>query len=124
MSSLFASILRARLDDPEAYQKQLQKVYTLLAWLGISVAVVATVIGPPLIRLLYGQEYSASGTLLVVHIWAGVFMSMRALFSKWLIAEELLKFSLYTQAAGAVTNVLLNLCSSLSTGPWEQPCPR
>ncbi|BBY87355.1 flippase [Mycolicibacterium tokaiense] len=109
VSSLFASILRARLDDPEAYQKQLQKVYTLLAWLGISVAVVATVIGPPLIRLLYGQEYSASGTLLVVHIWAGVFMSMRALFSKWLIAEELLKFSLYTQAAGAVTNVLLNL---------------
>jgi O-antigen/teichoic acid export membrane protein len=109
VSSLFASILRARLEDPESYQRQLQKVYTFLAWLGITVAIAATLIGPPLIRTLYGEEYAASGSLLVVHIWAGVFMSMRALFSKWLIAEELLKFSLFTQAAGAATNVLLNL---------------
>ena len=108
-SSLFPAILRARLEDPEAYQKQLQKVYTWLAWLGITVAVAATVLGPPLIRFAYGDEYAASGNLLVVHIWGGVFMSMRALFSKWLIAEELLKFSLVSQSAGAVANILLNL---------------
>ena len=33
---------------------------------------------------------------------------MRALLSKWLIAERLLKFSLLTQGIGAVSNVILN----------------
>ena len=107
-SSLFPSILRARLNDRDGYERQLQRVYTWLAWLGIAVALVATVLGPPLIRLLYGEEYAESGSLLVVHIWGGVFMSMRALFSKWLIAEGLLKFSLVSQGAGAVANIVFN----------------
>jgi Na+-driven multidrug efflux pump len=33
---------------------------------------------------------------------------MRALLSKWLIIEHLLKYSLVTQASGAILNVLLN----------------
>ena len=33
---------------------------------------------------------------------------MRAAFSKWLIAERLLMFSLVTQGAGALANIALN----------------
>ena len=34
---------------------------------------------------------------------------MRAAFSKWLIAERLLLFSLVSQGAGAILNIALNL---------------
>jgi Na+-driven multidrug efflux pump len=34
---------------------------------------------------------------------------MRALLSKWLIMEHLLKYSLVTQASGAILNIILNL---------------
>nr|WP_279538452.1 polysaccharide biosynthesis C-terminal domain-containing protein [Pseudomaricurvus alcaniphilus] len=47
--------------------------------------------------------------VLAVHIWAGVFVFMRALLSKWLIAEKLLFYSFVTQGVGALANVLLNL---------------
>ena len=47
--------------------------------------------------------------MLQIHIWAGVFIFMRALLSRWLLAEDLLRFSLVTHIAGAVMNVALNL---------------
>jgi Na+-driven multidrug efflux pump len=33
---------------------------------------------------------------------------MRALFSKWILAEELFKLSLITQCLGAISNIVLN----------------
>jgi len=46
--------------------------------------------------------------LLSIHIWAGLFVFMRALVSKWLIAEHLLKFSLLSHGLGALVNIVGN----------------
>jgi O-antigen/teichoic acid export membrane protein len=108
-SSAFPYLLRLREDDVERYRQRLQQLYDLLFWLGLSIAVVIALGAPFIIHLLYGDPYSASAPILRVHVWAGVFIFMRAAFSKWLIAERLLVFSLVTQGAGAVVNILLNL---------------
>ena len=73
------------------------------------VAVGVSLMAPWLVGLLFGPEFSASAAILAVHVWAGVFIFMRAAFSKWLIAEHLLIFSLVTQGAGALMNIGLNL---------------
>ena len=65
--------------------------------------------GTAIIRYLYGSQYERAGAILTIHIWAGVFVFMRALFSKWIIMEKLLLFSLVSQGSGAVLNVVLNL---------------
>ena len=62
-----------------------------------------------LLPLLFGPSYADSIPVLTVHIWVGLFVFMRALLSKWLITENLLKLSMVTQLSGAVANVILNL---------------
>jgi O-antigen/teichoic acid export membrane protein len=62
-----------------------------------------------IVVLMFGENYAKSAILLKIHIWAGVFIFIRALLSKWLIAENLLVFSLSTHGIAAVVNVLLNL---------------
>ena len=59
--------------------------------------------------VLFGAEYREAAPILALHIWAGLFVFMRALVSRWLIAEDLIRLSLWSHGAGALTNVLLNL---------------
>jgi O-antigen/teichoic acid export membrane protein len=72
------------------------------------VAIVISFILKPLVVFLYGCIYAAAGVILALHIWAGLFVFMRSLLSKWLLAEELDVFSLVTHGVGAVINVVLN----------------
>jgi len=109
VASAFPYLLRLRQTEPGQYARRLQQLYDLLAWLGIGVAVALTIAAPWLVSLLYGPEFGASSTILQIHVWGGVFIAMRAAFSKWLIAERLLLFSLVSQGAGAIVNIALNL---------------
>ena len=65
-------------------------------------------IAPSLIALIYGSEYSSSATILSIHIFASIFIFQRAILSKWLIIENLYKYSLVSSLFGAVTNIALN----------------
>jgi PST family polysaccharide transporter len=65
-------------------------------------------IAPALISLLYTDEYSASATILSIHIFASIFIFQRAILSKWLIIEKLYKYSLISSVCGAITNIVLN----------------
>jgi O-antigen/teichoic acid export membrane protein len=79
----------------------------VLAALGIAIG--TQVLGDWVIQILYGSDFAAAALLLKIHIWAGVFIFMRAILSKWLIVHDALKYSLITHAAGTVMNVGLNL---------------
>jgi len=61
------------------------------------------------VATIFGSEVAGSAAILTVHIWASIFIFMRAVFSRWLIAEDLPRFSLATHVAGAVMNIALNL---------------
>ncbi|KTF13163.1 flippase [Pseudoalteromonas sp. H103] len=107
VASFFPKLLKSRLD-PVMYQYNLQRVCDVLFWFGVLVAISITLISTLLIDVLYGEMYSFASQVLNIHIWAGVFIFMRALLSKWLIAEGLLKFSLLTHGIAAITNIILN----------------
>lgn len=68
-----------------------------------------TFISPWFIPLAFGEGFSASIDILNIHIWAGCFIFLRAVLSKWLLAEGLLKFSLLTHGLAAIVNISLNL---------------
>ncbi len=93
----------------ERYQYQLQKLYDLLFLIALIIAILVSLFANTIILTLYGEAYAQSAIVLIVHIWAGVFIFMRTLFSKWIIMEDLLILSLYTQGFGGILNVLLNL---------------
>ncbi|NJD31790.1 MAG: flippase [Gammaproteobacteria bacterium] len=107
MGAVFPA-LWSRRDDPRAYERSLQGSLDALCALALGLAVFMQFAGRPLVEFLFGARFSASTTVLQIHIWAGVFIFMRALLSRWLLAEDLLRFSLVTHVAGAVINVVLN----------------
>ncbi|MEP4889852.1 MAG: flippase [Aliiglaciecola sp.] len=109
VTAFFPFLIERKQASFTAYNKTLAIFLGGLCWLGISVAIVVTLIATYLIKILYGTEYDASASILAVHVWGGVFVYMRALLSKWLIIEDLLYFSLVTQGTGAIVNILLNL---------------
>ncbi|XAW89655.1 flippase [Vibrio sp. CDRSL-10 TSBA] len=108
VSSFFPKLLKNRTDQTR-YQKNLQLICDGLFWLALALAVFMSLSADWLVYTLYGAEYAAAAQVLVIHIWAGVFIFMRALLSKWLIAESQLKFSLVTHGLAALVNIVLNL---------------
>ncbi len=109
VSSYFPSLLKLKQTSQFDYLKKLQKLNDALFVCALLIAIFMYLFGELLIITLFGNEYAAAGIILAIHIWASIFVYMRALLSKWLIAENLFSFSLLTQGIGALVNVALNL---------------
>lgn len=107
-TSAFPILLSMQGINKELYELRLQQLFDVLAWLGIGVSLAVTFLAPYFIPLVLGAQYEAAVPILVLHIWGGVFIAMRALVSKWLLAEQMLWLSLLSQGAGALFNILLN----------------
>ncbi len=108
-SSIFPSLLKSKEQGAKIYKSRQQKLYDLLAWGAMVIAIPTTFIATPLLTSLYGEAYRESGLILSIHIWASIFIFMRSALSKWLIAEDLFIFSFVTHGLGAMVNIILNL---------------
>jgi O-antigen/teichoic acid export membrane protein len=86
----------------------LQRLYTLMVWSGIMIAVPATFFGGWLVSALYGDAYNQATPVLIIHIWAGVFVFLGVAFNKFLTAEALVIKTFYRTFFGALINITLN----------------
>ncbi|MCJ1694917.1 flippase [Rathayibacter caricis] len=119
MTATFPRLINIRKKfgrESAQYRTELQRSYDQSCWVGIGIAVVVFVCGPWVLALLYGARYSDAGAILQVHVLALPFVFMAAVFSKWIIAENLLVASLIRHAFGAALNVGLNLLLVPSVG--------
>ncbi|MEX0828042.1 MAG: flippase [Haliea sp.] len=108
VASFFPKLIMLRDHDESLFYHRLQQLFDVLFLMALGVALVVTLLAPWLVLILFGSEYAASASILVIHIWAALFIFMRAAFSKWILIENALYFSLFTTALGAVANVFLN----------------
>ena len=108
VSSLYPRLIKLYAGDVMHFRQRLQQVFDLLSSLAIVIAVLVAVVAQPLIDFLFGINYSESAPILSLHIWAAVFIFMRAALSKWILITDMLVFSMVTQGLGALVNVLLN----------------
>ena len=106
--SLFPAIVNARKVSEALYLQRLQRLYSLMIWLAIAIALPMTFLSDLIVIFLYGNDYAQAGSVLMIHIWATVFVFLGVAFSKFLIAENLVKKAFYRTVTGAVANVLLN----------------
>lgn len=109
LSAAFPSLLRIRATDVAQYEHRIQDLLDIMAVAGSLVAAATCAVAWVVIPLLFGQEYAGAVPILMIHVWAGIFIFMRAVLSKWLIAESAYILSLVTQTSGAVANVVLNM---------------
>lgn len=108
-NSLFPSIVNAKKVSEELYYTRLQRLLTLLVWASMLVAVGVTFLSDWLVALLYGEAYKDAGQVLVIHIWAGVFVSLGVASGAWFTIENLQRYAFYRTALGAIINVILNM---------------
>ena len=108
-SSLFPAIINAKKVSEELYYARLQKLYDLMVWMAIAIALPMTFLSDWVVNLLYGAQYNQAGSVLMIHIWAGVFVFLGVAFSGYLTAENLTKKSFYRTFFGAVLNIGLNI---------------
>lgn len=107
-SSLFPAIINAKKVSEELYYARLQKLYDLMVWMAIAIALPMTFLSDWVVNLLYGGQYSEAGSVLMIHIWAGVFVFLGVASGKWFVAENLQMLSFWRTFNGMVVNVVLN----------------
>lgn len=107
-SIYFPKMLNER-HNKDNFRQILQKSCDLIILLSFIIICFLFFASEQLIALAYGSSYADAAGVLQIHLWAGLFISMRAVFSKWLISVNLLHFSLITHGAGATCNIILNI---------------
>ena len=108
-TSLFPSIVNAKKISEKLYYSRLQRLYTLLVWLSIAIALPMTFLCERLVTVLYGDTYRDAGQVLMIYIWAGVFVSLGVASGAWLTSQNLQNHAFYRTFFGAVINVIMNL---------------
>ena len=107
-SSLFPAILNAKKISEKLYYERIQKLYDLLVWIAVFISVMMSLSSNLVVELLYGKEYSETGSVLIIYIWASVFVFLGVASSKWFLSENLQKYSFYRTLCGAIINLILN----------------
>jgi len=79
-----------------------------MVWMAIAIALPMTFLSDWVVNLLYGEQYNQAGSVLIIHIWAGVFVFLGVASGKWFTSENLQILAFWRTFYGMVANVLLN----------------
>jgi len=108
-SSLFPAIINAKKQSEALYYARLQKLYDLMVWMAIAIALPMTFLSDWVVNLLYGEQYNQAGSVLMIHIWAGVFVGLGTASGKWFVSENLIKEDFLRTFYGVLVNIGLNI---------------
>ena len=107
-SSLYPAIINARVFQKEVYYQKIQNLFDLMVWIAVSIALPTTLLSTLVVEFLYGKEYLGSSSVLIIHIWTGVFVFLGVASSKYLLAENFIKKTFYRTFIGALLNIIMN----------------
>ena len=107
-TSLFPAIINAKQTNETLYQSRLQKLYDLLAWAAIAIALPTTFLSKYVIAILYKPEFYPAASVLTIYIWAGVATFLGVASSQYLITENFTKIAFIRTFIGMIVNVILN----------------
>ena len=108
-SSLFPAIVNAKKQNEELYYSRLQRLYDLMTWVAITIAVAMTFFSGWVVDLLYGSHYDQTGGVLMIHTWAGIFVFLGVVSGKWFLTENLQMLAFWRTFSGMIINILLNI---------------
>ncbi|KAA2239913.1 flippase [Chitinophaga agrisoli] len=107
--AMLPPLMRQQNEDREAYLSILEKWLRLSFWSSLCIALVMTCSAQWIIPLLYGDKYLSAAPILMIHIWAGIPVFLCVVVVQYLVIEGRYNIYLYSNIAGLVVNVGLNL---------------
>ncbi|MFH2030657.1 MAG: polysaccharide biosynthesis C-terminal domain-containing protein, partial [Bacteroidota bacterium] len=103
------AIISAKKMSAQLYNARLQKLYDLLAWISILIAIPISLFSRQIIHFLSGADCIEASLVLTLYIWAGVPVFLGTANSQYLIAENYTRISLVRTISGMVLNIVLNI---------------
>lgn len=116
-TALFPSIIRTSDSEDGKHRQRMSLYFRTSASLAYLITIPTVLLAPFIVHLLFGQRFTGADSVLVIHIWALVFVFMGVAREQYLVAEGLLWFSMLSTLAGALLNVGLNLWLIPDYGP-------
>jgi len=108
-ASLFPAIVKAKAKGERVYEDRLTALNSLLIWISLGMVAVFCIWGKTMVEALFGPTYLPAAGVLMLNIWASVFVFLGVLRSKWAINENAQNLVMAYTVLGALTNVFLNL---------------
>jgi PST family polysaccharide transporter len=108
MNSATPIITKSYVNNIDQYNSRLQKLFNLMTLIGLSLAIPTTFLSPLIIKIIYGNEYIASASILSIHIWTSILVGWGVLKDMILVTQHLTKIILIASVIGAVSNILIN----------------
>lgn len=108
-SSLFPAIVNAKRQSEELYYDRLQKLFDLVVWIAIAIALPITFLSDMIVNMLYGEQYNQAASVLMIHIWASIFVFLGVVSGNWYINENLQLLAFWRAFYGMISNIFLNL---------------
>lgn len=109
VNSVMPSLTQDRQKSEEVFFNRMQHLFNILVKIAYAIALPMTFFSTLLVTSVYGQSYKEAGTILAIHIWTAVFVFLGVGMSPWILNENMLRFSFYQTAMGAITNIVLNV---------------
>ena len=107
--SVFPKIVSSKEgSSADRYSSRMQALYDTVALISFVVIIPVVLSAHSVVGLLFGDAYAGSAPILVVHIWAFLFVSAGVVRGRWLVAENLTRFAMVASLLGATVNVGLN----------------
>ncbi len=109
-TSFFPALLNEKkLGNTKIYYQRIQYLLNLMVFVSIFVAIILSVFSQEIINLIYTNDYKMSATILMIHIWGTIFITMSTIVNRVLIAENLNRYLLYRALVGFFVNIILNI---------------
>lgn len=108
-ASFFPLLLKTNNTKSVDFKKRMQSLYDINTGLALLISVIISFLAPFIIIFLYGEAYEGAIVILLIHVWASVFVFLGVVREHYLICAGYLRYSFYFTTIGAVSNILLNL---------------
>jgi O-antigen/teichoic acid export membrane protein len=106
--SLFPAIVNAKKTGLNLYRDRLKKLYKLMLFLALLIAVPLAVFSRPVTVIIFGPDYAASAPVLSIYAWSSLGFFLATAINQALTSENRLRMIFSINLLMMVVNVFLN----------------
>lgn len=108
-ASLFPVIVESRKLEKTVYEARIQRLYDLMIWIAIGLALLVSISSRWIVTILFGSEYSGTAPVLSLQAWMATAVFFGVARQQWLTSEGYLKDAMHIEIAAVLLNVGANM---------------
>ena len=101
-------ILTSKKENSKDYKKLVSSLYSVVVYTAFIQSLIFSIFSPMIIRILYGEGYNESVSVLRILVWYIAFSYMGSVRNVWILAEQKQKYLWIINLSGAIFNIILN----------------